>query len=112
MLSARRGRSRRRGRGSAPAASPTRLTRRPAGGAQDEGVPLRQSAPPPPPPPAPIVRAALVNNAGLSALFARRRPHRRGEVGGGTRPRLLAHAPIVPREDEGGPQQGTRVDAL
>src|SRR5215467_9875440 len=51
--SARRGGARRRGRGSAPAASPTRLNRRPAGGAQDEGVPLRRNAPPPPPPPAP-----------------------------------------------------------
>src|SRR5215468_9903356 len=59
-LTARRVGARRRGRGSAPAASPTRLNRRPVGGAQDEGVPLRQSAPPPPPPPAPIARAALV----------------------------------------------------
>src|SRR5215831_17966446 len=48
--------TRQRGRGSAPAASPARLTRRPPGGAQDEGVPLRRSAPPPPPPPAPITR--------------------------------------------------------
>src|SRR5215470_17970786 len=54
------GRARRRGRGCAPAASPTRLNRRPAGGAQASGVPLRWSAPPPPPPPAPIARAALV----------------------------------------------------
>src|SRR5215813_212591 len=33
------------GAGCAPAASRTRLTRRPAGGAQDEGVPLRLSTP-------------------------------------------------------------------
>src|SRR5262245_65253700 len=54
----------RRGRGCAPAASPTRLTRRPAGGAQDEGVPLRRSAPPPPTPPAPVALAAPVNRPG------------------------------------------------
>src|SRR5215510_274803 len=52
------------GAGCAPAASPARLNRRPAGGAQDEGVPLRRSAPPPPPPPAPITRAAFVNRPG------------------------------------------------
>src|SRR5262249_39756776 len=56
--------ARRRGRGSAPAASPTRLNRRPAGGAQASGVPLRRSAPPPPPPPAPMARATLVRGLG------------------------------------------------
>src|SRR5215471_16235724 len=61
-------RTRRRGRGSPPATSPARLTRRPAGGAQDEGVPLRRSAPPPPPPPAPITRTALVNCPGWFSL--------------------------------------------
>src|SRR5215813_8722528 len=35
------------GVGSAPAASPTRLNRRPPGDAQDEGIPLRRSAPHP-----------------------------------------------------------------
>src|SRR5262244_4180350 len=63
--SARRGGTRRRGRGCAPAASPTRLTRRPAGGAQDEGVPLRQSTPPPPTPPAPVARTAWKLGGGL-----------------------------------------------
>src|SRR5215472_10110986 len=46
------GGSRRRGEGCAHAASPTRLIRSPPGCAQDEGVPLRRSAPLPPPPPA------------------------------------------------------------
>src|SRR5215813_2897222 len=63
-LTARRVGARRRGRGSAPAASPTRLNRRPAGGAQASGVPLRRSAPPPPPPPAPMARATLVRGLG------------------------------------------------
>src|SRR5215510_1227119 len=62
--SARRVGARRRGRGSAPAPSPARLNRRPLGGAQDEGVPLRQSTPPPPPPPVPIARAVRENNRG------------------------------------------------
>src|SRR5215470_15195953 len=73
VTSARRVGARRRGRGRAPAASPARLNRRPAGGAQDEGVPLRRSAPPPPPPPAPIAPAALVNHRGYVAASARSR---------------------------------------
>src|SRR5215467_2312933 len=72
-LTARRVGARRRGRGSAPAASPTRLNRRPVGGAQDEGVPLRRSAPPPPPPPAPIARTtfAIFGYAARNARMAR-----------------------------------------
>src|SRR5262249_50243342 len=60
LQSASRGGACRRGRGSAPAASPAHLNRRPAGGAQDEGAPLRRSAPPPPPPPAPVARVEVM----------------------------------------------------
>src|SRR5215475_4523405 len=67
-LTARRVGACRRGRGSAPAASPTRLNRRPVGGAQDEGVPLRRSAPPPPPPPAPVARVARANTPGYESV--------------------------------------------
>src|SRR5262249_23005508 len=47
----------------APAASPTRLNRRPPGGAQASGVPLRRSAPRPRRHP-PRSHVALVNNPG------------------------------------------------
>src|SRR5262249_58581351 len=56
--SARRGEACRRGRGFAPAASPTRLTPRPSGGAQGQGGPPPRGAPPPPPPPPPTLPAA------------------------------------------------------
>src|SRR5215831_20672543 len=55
------GGSRRRGEGCAQAASPACLNRRPAGCAQDEGVPLRLSAPSPAAT-RPVARAAFVNN--------------------------------------------------
>src|SRR5215813_14119100 len=45
--------------------------RRPVGGAQDEGVPLRRSAPPPPPPPAPVARAARANTPGYEPVRER-----------------------------------------
>src|SRR5262245_53246361 len=55
----------RQGRGCAPAASPVRLNRSPAGCVQDEGVPLRLSTPLPPTPPGRLhVRHSRIGTGG------------------------------------------------
>src|SRR5215469_16507552 len=64
---ARRVGARRRGRGSAPAASPTRLNRRPAGGAPDEGVHSAGALPRPRRHP-PRSHGALANSPGEEAV--------------------------------------------
>src|SRR5262249_61127270 len=62
-----------RGGGALQLRPPARLTRRPAGGAQDEGVPLRWSAPPPPTPPSQVARTPPVDRL-ASLVLARGDP--------------------------------------